>query len=168
MNMKIYQLFWTMMKNTNVVKLFFILWIILPKNSFGQYNSIVVFPQDNSSILVSVENIGDANFGFQIGSIVQIGMTSSPYIYRTPFVSLNRFGINAGILNCGIVLAFGAKIDMLSGPKAIFYPDYMVKLQPLKLLSGNKNIWDVCLVYDYSDNVYYGFGISIPLSRDYR
>jgi hypothetical protein len=142
-------------------KILILLFIFLNTVVYGQYSALTVFPTDNS-VLASFENIDDDNWGFQIGGFYKIGATSSPYIYKTPYMCFNRVGINYGLLHCGIVLAAGIKVDMISGPDAIIYPDFTVKFQPLKLLTRNKDMWDVSISYNISDKSYIGFGISIP------
>lgn len=142
-------------------KIILFLLILISVPSYGQYSGLTVIP-DESSAICSFENIDDDNFGFYIGGYYKIGATSNPYIYRTPYSYFNRIGINYGILKCGIVLGAGIKVDLISGPDAIFYPDFMVKLQPIKLLSRNKDIWDISVTCGISDKPYVGFGISIP------
>jgi len=122
---------------------------------------LTVFPDDHS-FLCSYENIDDNNFGFQIGGYYQLGSTSSTFIYRTPYSYFNRIGINYGFLHSGLVLGLGVKLDLMSGPDANFYPDVTLKFQPLKLLTENKDIWDVSVSYNISDKQFVGFGISIP------
>lgn len=142
-------------------KILLLLSLLLNTSVFAQYSGLTVFPEDRS-VLCSFENIDDSRFGFHMGGFYQIGATSSPYIYRTPYMYFNRIGINYGFLNSGVVLMVGTKIDLISGPDAKFYPDATIKLQPIKLLTGNANIWDISISYNISDKNYIGFGISIP------
>ena len=128
---------------------------------YGQYSGLTVIPNDRS-VICSFENIDDNNFGFYVGAYYKVGQTSSPYIYRTPYMYFNRIGINYGFLKCGLVVGAGVKTDLTLGPDPVFYPDVMVKLQPIKLLTRKKDIWDVSVTVGVSDVAYIGFGISIP------
>lgn len=161
--MKIYQLFWTMMKKFKI----FILFFLISNTVFSQYSEISVIPQDRNSLIFSIENISNKNFGIYFGGVCEIGVTSSPYIYRTPYTYFNRIGISYGILKCGVVFCYGIKSDPQSGPYPIFYQNFILKIHPIKLFSGKKNIWDISLIYDFSDSNYQGFGICIPINNDY-
>lgn len=142
-------------------KIILFLLILISVPSYGQYSGLTVVPEDRS-VICSFENINDDNFGFYIGAYYKIGATSNPYIYRTPYAYFNRIGITYGLLKCGVVLGAGVKTDLTIGPDPVFYPDVMVKLQPIKLLTRNKDIWDVSVTVGVSDIPYIGFGISIP------
>ena len=142
-------------------KILLILSLLLNTSIFAQYSGLTVFP-NNRSVLCSFENINDNRFGFHMGCFYQAGATSSPYIYRTPYMYFNRIGVNYGILNSGIVLMAGTKIDLISGPDPKIYPDATIKVQPIKLLAGNPDIWDISISYNISNKNYIGFGISIP------
>ena len=138
-----------------------ILFLLLTSVVKGQYSAVTVFPSE-SSILASFENMNNEGFGMFVGQGIIVGSTCSPYIYRTPYVYLTRAGINYGFLKSGVVVGVGIKTDLLSNPNPKFFTDFMIKLQPIKLLTGNRDIWDISITYDISDGNYIGFGFSIP------
>lgn len=129
----------------------------MAKTSFSQYSGLTYFPNDNS-FLTSVENIENLSIGTHIG----LCFTPNEYYngYRT--VYFNRFGVNFGILKCGIVFMGGIKINLDASHNIIISPDYTMKLQLFKLLTGNKNIFDFTFSYNISNNPSWGFGIAIP------
>jgi hypothetical protein len=138
-----------------------ILFLILSHTSFAQYSAISVFPTEQT-ILASFENMNNDGFGTHVGMGVIVGETPYHFIYRTPYTYLTKVGINYGFLKNGIVLGAGIKTDIISNPNPKFYPDIIIKLQPIKLLTGNRDIWDISISYDISDGNYIGFGFSIP------
>lgn len=137
--------------------------VLLLLNSvvYGQYSSLNVFPADNT-VLASFENINNDGFGIQIGGYYKIGSTQSPYIYRTPYMYFNSIGVNYGFLHSGLVVGAGIKVDLISGPDPLVYPDLTIKFQPIKLLTKKRDIWDVSVMCDISNKLSFGFGISIP------
>jgi len=86
---------------------------------------------------------------------------------RTPYEYLNRIGINYGLLKNGIVVGAGIKADMINFFEPQYYPDFFVKLQPIKLITQKRDMWDVSLTLNYSDKPYVGFGVAIPINNRY-
>jgi hypothetical protein len=137
-------------------KIITLLIVLYSHMSYGQYSGLTIIPQERSFIC-SFENVNDNNFGFYIGAVHRI-----PHIYRTPYDCLNRIGITYGFLKCGLVAGVGIKTDLIAGPEPILYPDVMLKIQPIKLLTLKKNIWDVSVTFGIANTPYIGFGISNP------
>jgi hypothetical protein len=147
-------------------KLITIIIMFLSIPVYSQYMSVTAFPSDNSLLLGS-ENVDGKGWGFHFGVFYQIGATQYPYVYRSPYDYLNRIGINYGFLKSGIVVGAGIKADVVNFFEPQYYPDFFVKLQPIKLITQKRNIWDVSLTLNYSDKPYVGFGVSIPLNNKY-
>ena len=45
---------------------------------------------------------------------------------------------------------------------ADFYPDLMIRLHPIKLLSQNPRAIDIAIIFNVSNTVEFGAGLSIP------
>lgn len=142
-------------------KLITLLFILYSHISYGQYSGLTVIPQDRH-IICSFENINDDNFGFYIGAFYKLGTTLNPFMYRTPYAYFNRMGITYGFLKCGLVIGAGIKTNLTINSDPVFHPDVMVKLQPIKLLTRKKDIWDVSVTVGIIGDPFVGFGISIP------
>jgi len=74
----------------------------------------------------------------------------------------NRLGINYGFLRNGINLGVGGKMVLYNTEPADFYPDLMIRLHPIKLLSQNPRAIDIAIIFNVSNTVEFGAGLSIP------
>lgn len=74
----------------------------------------------------------------------------------------NRLGINYGFLRNGINLGIGGKMVLYNTEPADFYPDIMIRLHPIKLLSQNPRAIDIAIIFNVSNTVEFGAGLSIP------
>ena len=74
----------------------------------------------------------------------------------------NRLGINYGFLRNGINLGVGGKMILYTSKPADFYPDIMIRLHPLKLITQNSRSIDIALILNVSNTIEFGAGLSIP------
>ena len=74
----------------------------------------------------------------------------------------NRLGINYGFLRNGINLGVGGKMILDDIEPAEFYPDIMVRLHPIKLITKNARSLDIALILNISNTIEFGAGLSIP------
>jgi len=74
----------------------------------------------------------------------------------------NRLGINYGFLRNGLNLGVGGKMVLYNTEPADFYPDLMIRLHPIKLLSQNPRAIDIAIIFNVSNTVEFGAGLSIP------
>ena len=74
----------------------------------------------------------------------------------------NRLGINYGFLRNGLNLGVGGKMVLYNTEPADFYPDFMIRLHPIKLLSQNPRAIDIAIIFNVSNTVEFGAGLSIP------
>ena len=74
----------------------------------------------------------------------------------------NRLGVNYGFLRNGINLGVGGKMVLYNTEPADFYPDLMIRLHPIKLLSQNPRAIDIAIIFNVSNTVEFGAGLSIP------
>lgn len=74
----------------------------------------------------------------------------------------NRLGINYGFLRNGLNIGVGGKMVLHDFDPAEFYPDIMIKLHPIKLMTQNPRAIDVAVILNISNTVEFGAGISIP------
>jgi len=74
----------------------------------------------------------------------------------------NRLGINYGFLRNGINVGVGGKMVLYTSEPADFYPDVMIRLNPIKLITQNSRSIDISLILNISNTVEFGAGLSIP------
>ena len=110
--------------------------MFLSTTVYSQYASITAFPEDNG-ILIGSENVDGKGWRSHFGVYYQIG-TTYPYAYQTPYEYLNRIGINYDFLKNGIVVGVGIRSDIINFFEPQYYPDFFVKLRPIKLFTQKK------------------------------
>jgi hypothetical protein len=140
--------------------------LFLTINLWGQYSGITYFP-DERSFMLSLENTDNKGWGIHVGGGYNMWLVSTPISQVNPSPYLDRFGINYGILKSGVVIGTGIKFNTLPNTNNDVRPEVWFKLQPLKLLTQNRNQWDVSVTYSISDKQYWGFGLSIPIQYRY-
>jgi len=74
----------------------------------------------------------------------------------------NRLGINYGFLRNGINVGVGGKMVLYTSEPADFYPDVMIRLHPIKLITQNSRSIDIALILNVSNTIEFGAGLSIP------
>lgn len=147
-----------------------ILTLLLSINSvFGQSSTIgVLF---NGDLFLATDNvnttvINDRNpyspWGIYTTAQLNIVNTGGLPTMSSAGNYPNRLGINYGFLRNGINLGVGGKMIIHDFEPAEFYPDVMVRLHPIKLLTQNPRSIDIALILNISNTVEFGAGISIP------
>ena len=141
--------------------------LFLTINLWGQYSGITYFPTEGS-FMVSMENSDGNGWGIHAGGGYNMFIVTNPVNSMNPNPYLDRFGINYGILKSGIVIGTGIKFNTLPNTDKDLRPEVWVKLHPLKLITQNRNQWDVSVTYSISEKRYWGFGLAIPLQFRYN
>lgn len=140
--------------------------LFLTSQVWGQYSGITYFP-DERSFMLSMENMDGNGWGIHAGGGYNMWVVSIPVNQSNPTPYLDRFGINYGILKSGVVIGTGVKFNTLPNTNKDVKPEMWFKLHPLKLMSQNRNQWDVSVTYSVSEEKYWGFGLSVPLQYRY-
>jgi len=147
-----------------------ILTFLITINSvFGQSSTIgVLF---NGDLFLSTDNINttvinDSNpyspWGlYTTARLNFINMSGIPAVSNVGNYP-NRLGINYGFLRNGINLGIGCKMVLTDFESAQFYPDVMIRLHPIKLITQNARSLDIALILNISNNIGFGAGLSIP------
>lgn len=120
----------------------------------SQTTDFLFVPNQNSLVVTytSGYSVGMYFGGRYITSFPQ------PYTYTTPFSLLNRVGLIVGNDRLSIMGGvYGDYIGFYSNLK----PDVWVKVNPVRILTDKDTIFDLSLGLNYSENINYGFGISI-------
>jgi hypothetical protein len=141
--------------------------LFLTINLWGQYSGITYFPNEGS-FMVSMENSDGKGWGIHAGGGYNMFIVTNPVNSMNPNPYLDRFGINYGILKSGIVIGTGIKFNTLPNTDKDLRPEVWIKLHPLKLITQNRNQWDVSVTYSISEKRYWGFGLAIPLQFRYN
>ena len=72
------------------------------------------------------------------------------------------FNPNYGFFRNGLNVGVGGKMIINDIEPAKFYPDLMIKLHPIKMLTQNPRSIDISLILNISNTFDFGVGISIP------
>jgi hypothetical protein len=119
-----------------------------------------ILVDSDTSLITAFNGLDRKDFGIYLG--VRYQGLSSGSIFYTPFNSINRLGISKGFLDDGIRVSAGVKITP-NGSAYTMYPEVGVQLHPVRLISRDRNSFDIVLSTNISNVVRYGFGISFPL-----
>ena len=71
-------------------------------------------------------------------------------------------GVNFAIAKNGINVGAGASVKWLPNDEYEVYPDFLIRVHPLKLLTQNYRCPDISLMLNISKTPQFGIGISIP------
>lgn len=132
----------------------------------GQYNynngktCDFILVQGDTGLITAFNGLDKKDFGIYMGIRYQ-GLFSGSIFY-TPFNSINRLGISKGFLKDGIRVSAGIKITP-NGSAYNMSPEIGVQLHPVRLISQDRNSFDIVVSTHVSNVVRYGFGISFPL-----
>ena len=74
----------------------------------------------------------------------------------------NRLGVNYGFFRNGLNVGVGGKMILHDFKPAQFYPDVMVKFHPIKFITKNPRSIDIAIIFNVSNTIDFGAGISIP------
>ena len=74
----------------------------------------------------------------------------------------NRLGVNYGFFRNGLNVGVGGKMILHDFKPAQFYPDVMVKFHPIKFITKNPRSIDIAIIFNVSNTIDFGTGISIP------
>ena len=72
------------------------------------------------------------------------------------------FGVNVALFNNGINFGGGVSVDFLPFDEYEVYPDFLVRVHPLKMLTQENRMIDISLMINFSKTNEFGIGISIP------
>ena len=72
------------------------------------------------------------------------------------------FGVNVALFKNGINFGGGVSVDFLPFDEYEVYPDFLVRVHPLKMLTQENRMVDISLMINFSKTNEFGIGISIP------
>lgn len=148
-----------------------IITLFISINSVFSQSSTVGVLFNSGDLFLSTDNINTsvinsrnpyAPWGiYATGQLNIINTGGVPIINQTGAYP-NRLGINYGFLRNGLNLGVGGKMVLYNTEPADFYPDFMIRLHPIKLLSQNPRAIDIAIIFNVSNTVEFGAGLSIP------
>lgn len=71
-------------------------------------------------------------------------------------------GVNLALFNNGVNVGAGVSVDFLPFDEYEVYPDFLIRVHPLKMLTQQNRMVDVSLMLNISKTPEIGFGLSIP------
>jgi hypothetical protein len=119
--------------------------------------SDIVYVSDNS-IFVTYK---PTKVGIYLGATAQTSFPA-PNIYTTPYVNFRHIGIDLTLIK-DVSIMFGSQVE--NGILPFEYnPEFWIKVRLLSTLRKNEDKWDVTLMLNVPEKLYWGVGICIPLS----
>lgn len=136
-------------------KLLLLVFILSTYRLMGQ-TSDIVYVFDNSVIATYKPK----KVGWYVGGFAQTSFPA-PNIYTTPYVNLNRIGIDLTLMR-DLSVMFGSKVR--NGVLPFEYnPEVWIKLRLLNTMKKNDDLWDVTFIGNVSKDLYCGVGLCIPI-----
>lgn len=145
--------------------------LLITVNSVFSQSSTVGVLMSSGDLFLSTDNINTsvinsrnpyAPWGiYTTGQLNILNTGGVPIIYQNR-VYPNRLGINYGFLRNGVNLGVGGKMVLYVSEPADFYPDVMIRLHPIKLITQNPRSIDIALILNISNTIEFGVGLSIP------
>jgi hypothetical protein len=145
---------------------FLILLFLFSLNANAQYNynngrtCDFILVQGDTSLITAFNGLDKKDYGIYMGVRYQ-GLFSGSIFY-TPFNAINRLGISKGFWKDGLRISAGIKITPV-GTAFNMTPEFGFQLHPIRLISKDRNSFDIVLSSHISDITRYGFGISFPI-----
>lgn len=129
--------------------------------SQGQSCDLIYLPKSQN--IVATYNLNDIPVGMYLGGDVKT-IFPTPFLYYTPLSRLNRIGVSIGTSKADLM--FGGFIQNFRD-SIVVYPDFWLKVHPLRLMTKTKNGFDFVLAINYMKTTNYGIGLSIPFGNIY-
>lgn len=130
--------------------------LILTLSVKGQQTDVMYSPKDNSII-------GTYNFrqvGMYVGAYY-ITTNPQPFMYTTPLTIMNRIGMTYVNKENTYSIMVGGFFNKKTIETDVI-PDFWLKIFPLRTITKNSKLLDITLGVNYSNNINYAVGISVP------
>ena len=126
-------------------------------------SSTVGFLPATKEIVLCTDNINTTTFYSPYGLYTiynPSNMLTGTYLDYFP----RTLGANVAFLKNGINVGAGISVQFLPFDEYELYPDFLIRVHPIKLLSKNPRSADLSLMLNISKKTQFGFGVSIPFT----
>ena len=135
--------------------------LLISLKGFSQ-SSVVGFISATKEIVFGTDNINLTTEYSPLGLYTiydwQNALDQSDYRYYFP----RALGVNIAIAKNGLNVGGGVSVKWLSNDEYEIYPDFLIRLHPIKLLTQNARSLDISLMLNISKTPQFGIGISLP------
>ena len=135
--------------------------LLISLKGFSQ-SSVVGFIPATKEIVLFTDNINLTTEYSPLGLYTiydwQNALDQSDYRYYFP----RALGVNIAIAKNGLNVGGGVSVKWLSNDEYEIYPDFLIRLHPIKLLTQNARSLDISLMLNISKTPQFGIGISLP------
>jgi hypothetical protein len=128
-------------------------------------NTDVLWVPDQNTLVASYNNYSP--IGYYLGGYYTTSVTDQ-FIYTTPLSIINRVGVTYINKKNTYSVMVGTYVNTKSYEKYDFIPDVWFKVYPLRALLKTPRGPDFVLGINYSNNIHFGVGLSIPIRGIYR
>lgn len=126
-------------------------------------SSTVGFLPATKEIVLCTDNINTTTFYSPYGLYTiynPSNMLTGTYLDYFP----RTLGANVAFLKNGVNVGAGISVQFLPFDEYELYPDFLIRVHPIKLLSKNPRSADLSLMLNISKKIQFGFGVSIPFT----
>lgn len=126
-------------------------------------SSTVGFLPATQEIVLCTDNINTTTFYSPYGLYTiynPSNMLTGSYLDYFP----RTLGANVAFLKNGVNVGAGISVQFLPFDEYELYPDFLIRVHPIKLLSKNPRSADLSLMLNISKKTQFGFGLSIPFT----
>lgn len=126
-------------------------------------SSTVGFLPATKEIVLCTDNINTTTFYSPYGLYTiynPSNMLTGTYLDYFP----RTLGANVAFLKNGVNVGAGISVQFLPFDEYELYPDFLIRVHPIKLLSKNPRSADLSLMLNISKKTQFGFGVSIPFT----
>ena len=138
-----------------------ILLLLLGIKGYSQSSTIGFIPATQDVVLCTDNiNLTTEYSPFGMYTIYDYGRLDNSTQYQNYFP--RTLGINLALFNNGVNVGAGVSVDFLPFDEYEVYPDFLIRVHPLKMLTQQNRMVDVSLMLNISKTPEIGFGLSIP------
>lgn len=126
-------------------------------------SSTVGFLPATQEIVLCTDNINTTTFYSPYGLYTiynPSNMITNSYLDYFP----RTLGANVALYKNGLNVGVGMTMEFLPFDEYKIYPDVLIRVHPIKLLSKNPRSADLSLMLNISKKTQFGFGVSIPFT----
>ena len=145
------------MKQTITIIIFLLSFI----KTYGQSSTVGIIP-NTMNVVLCTDNINltteYSRFGLYTMWDLEQVISQVDYRYNFP----NTLGVNFAILQNGLNIGGGASIEWVSTTDYEIYPNVLIRLNHLKMVTQDNRHIDISLMLNVSKEINFGIGLSIP------
>ena len=135
--------------------------LLISLKGFSQSSVVGIIPA-TKEIVLCTDNINLTTEYSPLGLYTiydwQSALDQSDYRYYFP----RALGVNIAITKNGVNVGGGVSVKWLPNDEYEIYPDFLIRLHPIKLLTQNARSLDISLMLNISKTPQFGIGISLP------